>query len=280
MQIKSSKSFFGKIKIFNGIFVKSLFVSLWFIGLTYVECTNSINQNEPDVAKFSNKKAGIFEAGLHLGWYYKAIGLEVEGGLGLNLGNGICKCSEEIKLPNPCGIYHIRTDTAFFKQNILYGYLTPKITMQISRFVLKVGPRFQWGSIGVLDNWVGLDKEDKDLINKLKFKTFNVSLQIEIACAINKNVAAGLRFVWSPSHKLKYREMENDYSYAYEYNQSCKTCWDTKYSDLSVSFYIAGHYKSTKGFVCGADCSIGWKMSKLSIDKLSEKNNTSSKQSS
>lgn len=120
MQINSSKSFFGKIKIFNGIFVKSLFVSLWFIGLTYVECTESINQNEPDVAKFSNKKAGIFEAGLHLGWYYKAIGLEVEGGLGLNLGNGICKCSEKIDLPNSCNTYPISTDTTLFKQNILY----------------------------------------------------------------------------------------------------------------------------------------------------------------
>ncbi len=130
------------------------------------------------------------------------------------------------------------------------------------------------------DTWDGFDEEETDLMNKLKCKTFNVSLQIEIACAINKNVAAGLRFVWSPSHKLKYREMENEVSFAYDYHQNCKTCWDPKYSDLSVSFYIAGHYKSTKGFVCGADCSIGWKMSKLSIDKLSEKNNTSSQQPS
>ena len=312
MQINSSRSLFGKIKIFNDIFVKSLFVSLWFIGLTYVECMqgpanitqeedcdkndqngdhiyincedrnieNNIpkkhmhqdaqnviynkhqTKNEPDVAKFSNKKAGVIEIGSHIGYHDRFLGFEIEGGLGLNLGKGIHKRSENIELSSD----DIDTEYVPFKQNILYGYLAPKITMQISRFVLKVGPRFQWGSIGIRFNDATIDEKTIDKINKLKCKTFNLSLQIEIACSINKNIATGLRFIWSPSHKLKYSKVEDSTdSDTYKCNEYIKYL-DPKYGDLSVSFYIAGHYKSTKGFVFGADLSIGWKMSQLIIE--------------
>ena len=187
------------------------------------------------IAKYTNKKSGSIEIGLHLGYVYKFIGLELDAGIGFNFGSMTLQLNNtSAKINNVASMQVINNNS---NSNIntfdgyMYGYMTPKLILQISRLVFKIGPRFKLGTI-----------------QKSKLLLFNISLQVDALVDINKYIAVGIKTVWLPMQKDVGLHGVND---------------EFKCGDLSVSLCVIGQYRHRNNIFYGSNLSCGWKMFKL-----------------
>lgn len=134
------------------------------------------------------------------------------------------------------------------QSDVAYGYVTPKFTLQVSKFIIKVGPRLQFISLYYKDNQIDI---------------FNISLQVDILAEIIKEISAGIKVVWSPMNGSRI------------ISNSKKDNLECKCGDISVLICLNGQYKHKSGCYFGSSISAGWKASKVNLGiNNKQQNNT------
>ncbi len=192
---------------------------------------------------YSNQKSGSFEINAVAGYQYNVwrniyIGCEIEGGPGFNFINNF---KLDSKTENTSQDINLQSDVA-------YGYVTPKFTLQVSKFIIKVGPRLQFISLYYKDNQIDI---------------FNISLQVDILAEIIKEISAGIKVVWSPMNGSRI------------ISNSKKDNLECKCGDISVLICLNGQYKHKSGCYFGSSISAGWKASKVNLGiNNKQQNNT------